>query len=97
VPRTTVRRVRGTGRRRIFCLAAEIWQHHLITDTGGLNDSDTIAPSPLVPELIEQTCRTGHHEREPWHKQPGREAKRGAITGRHEATLSLLERSISLI
>jgi hypothetical protein len=50
-----------------------------------------------VPDLIEQTCRTGHHERGPWHKQPGRGAKQGAITGPHEATLSLLERSIFLI
>jgi hypothetical protein len=44
VPRTTRSTGRGTGRRRVFCLAAEIWQHHLITDTGGMNDSDTTAP-----------------------------------------------------
>jgi len=50
-----------------------------------------------VPELIGQTCRTAHHELGPWHKRPGRGAKRGAIIGRHETTLSRLERSISLI
>ena len=34
-----------------------------------------------VPELIVQTCRTGHYELGPQHKGPGWEARQGAIAG----------------
>lgn len=47
-----------------------------------------------VPELIVQTCRTGHYELGPQHKRPGWEARQGAITGRPSLSCSPYSESL---